>query len=118
MKNLWNVHLPWAWNGEASDEEGTYSTTVEGVDEEDAKRNAAIEMAESGEKHFMDDEERDQYIESRVQGWGDVYAQQAQLEQDLCSIFSEELFPDGCARKVNLAALGKLLSEHREAIVA
>ena len=118
MKNLWNVMLPWARNGDASDEEGTYSTTVEGDDEDGAKLNAAIEMADSGEKEFCDEEDRQSYIDSRVAGWADVYPQQQQLRQDLSSTFFDELFPDGVCREINLQALAKLLSENRNTIVA
>lgn len=118
MKNLWNVMLPWAWNGNPNDEEGTYTTTVEGADEDEAKRRAAEEMADSGEKEFVDDEDRAKYIATRLTGWGDVYPQQAQLRQDLASVFEDELFPDGVRRNLNLEALGKLLAEHRAVLVA
>lgn len=117
MKNLWNVMLPWAWNCNPADEESTYSTTVEAVDEDAAKLAAATEMADSDEKEFMDDDDRAKYIRSRVAGWGDVYPQQAQLRQDLASVFEDELFPDGVRREINLEALGRLLAEHRAALL-
>lgn len=118
MKALWNVMLPWAWNGNPNDEEGTYSTTVPGDDEDDAKLNAAIEMADSGEKTMLGDEDRQRYIESRVNGWGDVYPQQDRLSLDLASVFEDELFPDGCRKTINLEALGVLLSVHRAAVLS
>ena len=118
MQMLWNVMLPWAWNGNPWDEEGTYSTTVPGEDEAEAKLNAAIEMADSGQKTMVGDEDRQRYIESRVNGWGDVYPQRDRLSQDLASVFERELFPDGVRKTINLEALGLLLAVHRAEVLS
>lgn len=119
MNNLWNVILPWAWNGEPGDEEGTYATSVSGADEEEAKRNAATQMADSGEKDFLGDEdERRRYIETRVQGWGEVRRQQDQLAGDLAGVFADELFPQGRRSRIDLRALGRLLAENRHVVAA
>ena len=117
MRKLWHVILPWSWDGEASDEEGTYSTTVEGADEGEALRKAAEEMADSNEKDFDGDDERESYIESRIEGWSDVTNVADQLASDFAEIFAEELFPDGRCRAVNLQALAKLVQENRAALV-
>lgn len=117
MKNLWNVQMPWAWSGDASDEEGTYTTTVEADDEDAARRAAAIEMADSGEKEFSGAEERQRYIDSRASGWADVYRSQDQLAQDLSALFADELFPDGIVRQVNFKALAGLLAANRDELV-
>jgi hypothetical protein len=117
MKNLWNVQMPWAWSGDPCDEEGTYTTVVPGANPQEAKLNAAIEMADSGEKEMSGAGQRERYIESRMHCWADVYPQVEQIKQDLASTYADELFPDGVAREINLQALGRLLAEHRSELL-
>ena len=114
---LFNVTLPWAWDGDASDEEGTYSSSALADDEAAAVRAVAEEMADSGEKNF-DEDERDQYIQSRCDGWCDVYPVEEQLKQDLRALFGAELFPLGSpAGEIDLKELGRVLTAYRDLIV-
>lgn len=119
----YNVMMPWAWSGDASDEEGTYSTAVWAKNEPHARLEAATEMADSGEKCFGfddddDDEdtaaERQRYIDTRVEGWADVYPADFQLQQDLIGLFEEQLFGAGYHREIDMQKLGAVLAAHRD----
>jgi hypothetical protein len=71
-KNRYSVLLPWAWNGDMDDEEGSYHTIVDASSERDAVRVAAEEMADSGEKSFSDRADRLAYIKSRETCFAEV----------------------------------------------
>ena len=106
------VTLPWAFNGNPSDEEGTYRTCVWAVDEDSAIRAAAEEMAESGEKEFDDDEERAGYIASRVSGRTDVENTREAVSYKLSELFDAPM--NLCGANIDMAKLELLMAAHRD----
>jgi hypothetical protein len=84
---LFSVLLPWAHDGDPSDEEGTYMTTVWAGSETHAIRLVAEEMADSGEKHFFDRAARRAYIKSRSECFSDVVDVILRVRADLDEIF-------------------------------
>jgi len=108
-----NVTLSWG-----SPQEGNYSDVVEAENEGAALRALAEEMADHSDGPELDtDEEREEWILDRVNGFHDVYPVSAQLEQDLATMFAQELFNGAAARQINLVALGKLLAENSERVL-
>lgn len=109
---FFTVLLPWAWNGDADDEEGTYSTSVWAKDAESAKIAAASEMADSGSKSLDEDDDgadRQRYIDSRVEGWGETTDVSNQVAYDLAQLFAADLFPEGSSRSIDMHKLRLIL---------
>lgn len=72
---LFNVTLDWE---PGDDEQGDYATSVWAVDEDDAIRRVAEEMADSGEVEHDTNEERAAYIERVIEGAGQYAAERVQ----------------------------------------
>lgn len=119
MKNMWVVMLPWAESGKPDDDESTYRTYVEADDMVTALRAVATQMANDPRKVFDSEEDREEYISSRIQGWADVASLDLSVADDMAELFADELFPDGAPRrKVDMVKLAKLLSDSRDAILS
>ena len=101
--NWFNVTMAWGQS-----DVGTYSGAFLASDEETAKRQCAEEMADSGEVGFDDSSDRDQFIESTMQGYADVYRTSDQFRQDF-----EKLF----GFSVDMDRLGKLVQARRDELV-
>jgi hypothetical protein len=113
MIEFYNVTLSWG-----SLEEGNYSDVVMAEDEDAARRALAEDMADLPEaSEFETDDEREEWIKDRLNGFNDVYPVSAQLRQDMGTLFAQELFGGGQARKIDLVQLGKVLAENRERIL-
>ncbi|AZG12123.1 MULTISPECIES: hypothetical protein [Cupriavidus] len=69
---LFCVTLDWQ---PGDDEQGDYSVSVWAVDEDDAIRQVAEEMADSGEKSFETEAERVAYIQCVIDGAGQYAAE-------------------------------------------
>lgn len=113
---FFNVTMPWDVNGDP-DSEGTYTTTVRAADQDQAKRLCAEEMGASGQREFDSDSDREDYIDAIAENWADVYPTAEQLQQDMATIYGEQLFPDGVKREINLEALGQVLAQNRELVI-
>lgn len=87
------VELPWSWNGDPSDEEGTYSSSFYAASEAEAKLACAVEMADSGEKCFDDDdgEDRQKYIDNLQAGWSSISIDKSVDLQDQLSKANEQI---------------------------
>lgn len=112
---FFNVTMP--YNSDDIDGEGTYSTTVRAADTDHAKRLCATEMADSGQREFDSDSDREAYIDEHAEGWADVYPTIDQLTQDMSTVFADQLFPDGVKREINLEVLGQILAQNRELVI-
>lgn len=109
-----NVTLPW---NPSDSSEGEYATTVWAADADEALRLAAEEMADSGEKDFDTEAERNEYIQELVNDGGYIVAALDELKYNLGVVFAEQLFPDGVGRDINSQALAEVLAENRERLV-
>lgn len=114
--DLYNVTLPWNPNDRS---EGEYATTVHAENADCALRAAAEEMADSGEKAFDLDGEREEYIDALVKFGkhsGYVCKTSDELKYHLAELFGEQLFPDG-GRDIDVKALAEVLVESRDRFV-
>ena len=113
MKQLFNVILAWGQT-----DEGNYTATVAAPTDGAAALLVAEEMAESRDApKFDDDADRQQWIARRAADVVDIYPTDVQLRQDLGALFSDELYPDGVVREINLEELGRVLSENRDRLL-
>jgi DNA mismatch endonuclease (patch repair protein) len=114
MTEHYNVTLSWG-----SVEQGNYSDVVIAEGEDAARRALAEQMADHPDAQGFDsNNERDEWIKDRINGFNDVYPVSAQLTQDLATLFHQELFDGGHVRQINLVALAQVLAENRERILA
>jgi hypothetical protein len=122
-RRLFHVTLPWSWNGDPSDEEGSYNCYVQAADERHAKNLAAQEMVDSASKTLGEPGDPDyeaevsRYIQTRVDGWCDVSDVTSSIAADLCVLFERELFADGVRRDIDMDALRGLIVANRDAVV-
>ena len=113
MAKLFNVTLAWG-----QDDEGNFSSSAWADNEAGAALQVAEEMADSSDApDFESDAERTSWIKGRADDLVDIYPADQQLRQDLGALFSNELFPDGVSRDINLEQLGKVLAENRERLI-
>lgn len=115
-KPLRPMHVTLPWN-EDNPEEGEYGTTVMAVDDKEAVLLAAQEMAETVEKEFDSDSDRDTFIQTLVRHGGFVVDAMDDLKYNLGVVFGGQLFPDGVRRAIDHNALAQVLAEHRDQIV-
>lgn len=89
--------------------QGDYSVSVWAVDEDDAIRQVAEEMADSGEMSFETDAERAEYIQGVIDGAGQFAAERVKnrVLSDLNNLLKDD-HPD--ALKAIMAILGGALS--------
>lgn len=114
MIEHYNVTLSWG-----SVEEGNYSDAVIAEGEDAARRALAEQMARHPDApEFDSEDEREEWIKDRINGFNDVYPVSAQLTQDMAALFAQELFDCGRVRQINLVELGRVLAENRERILA
>ena len=114
MAEHYNVTLSWG-----SVEQGNYSDVVIAEGEDAARRALAEQMADHPDAQGFDsNNERDEWIKDRINGFNDVYPASAQLTQDLATLFHQELFDGGHVRQINLVELAQVLAENRERILA
>jgi len=114
MNLSFNVTLSWG-----SPEQGNYSDIVEAANPDAALRALAEEMADHLDgPEFDTNQEREEWVQARIDGFRDVYPVSAQLEQDLAAMFAQEIFKGGPARRIDLVELGKVLAENRERVLA
>lgn len=91
---LFNVTLDWE---QGDDEQGDYATATWALDEDDAIRQVAEEMADSGEVHHETDADRTAYIQRVIAGAGPYAAERVidTIRSDLGNLLAER--PDALA---------------------
>jgi hypothetical protein len=103
----YTVLLPWDINDK---DEGDYKTTVEAKDPDEAVRIVAKEMADTGEKYFDSDDEKEDFINELADHGGEV--------EDTMDVFIGQMEPlFGLTGTINVDALRLVLEENKNKFV-
>lgn len=113
-KTLYEVEFPW---NNLDPEQGTYCTTVWAADEDEAARVVADEMAEHNHSGCETHEQRSEFASGLMAGDRRVTQVEPAVASGLEELLSDQLFPDGVRRSLNMGAVADVLVGHRERIV-